>query len=178
MAKWEGLFLNKRYLCCTYDTGSFRGRLWEGLFVKFLWAFKRDAETSTSEPHPVWPSSCDPCFRQFSYKYWNTVLWMVMVQNWDYESRIAVIISNQSYWTYHSFLSALRDLLSFSVPWGHKKFLGCCLLTGISTHKATMLLCQQLERYIEMRKQLNISFYVLWKKLKVVEKNDCVTVLL
>ena len=126
----------------------------------------------------VWPSSCDSCFWRFSYKYWNTVLLMVMRQNWEYESRIAVIISNQPYWTYHDFLFALGDLLSFSVPWGHKKFLGCCLLRESVPRKPLWLLYQQLERYIKMRKHLNISFYVLWKKLKVVEKNDCGTVLL
>ena len=39
-----------------------------------------------------------------------------MGQNWGYENLFDVIISNQPYWNYHSFLSAWVDLLPFSVP--------------------------------------------------------------
>ena len=64
--------------------------------MELLWAPKRDTETSRHEPFPVWPSFCH-CFRQFSCKYWNTVLLMTMEQNWGHERRFNVIISNQPY---------------------------------------------------------------------------------
>ena len=62
-----------------------------------------------------------------------------MKQNWGYESRFGVVISNQPYWNFHGFLSAWGDLLSFSVPGGQKELLGCCLLGGISTQADTNL---------------------------------------
>ena len=48
--------MNKYYLCNTYDTAVFRERKWEGIFVEFLRATKRDTETSRHEPLPIWPS--------------------------------------------------------------------------------------------------------------------------
>ena len=86
---------------------------------------------------PAWPNLCNPCFRQFSYIciYWNTVLLMIMSQNWGYESRFDVIISSQPYWNYHGFLSPLGDWCLRE----QKKLLDCHLLGGISTLADTMM---------------------------------------
>ena len=41
---------------------------WQGLFVEFLWAPKRDTETnSRPEPLPVWLRFCNASFRQLSH---------------------------------------------------------------------------------------------------------------
>ena len=100
-------------------------------FWEFLLAPKRDTETSRPEPLPVWSSFCHPCFRQFSY--WNTFLLMMMGQNWGYESGFDIIISNQPYWNYNGFLTAWRDLTSFSAPAGIEEIAGLLFARGIST---------------------------------------------
>ena len=66
-------------------------------------------------------SFCNLCFRRFSYIYYNTVLVMIMMENWGYESRVKVITSRQPYWYCNGFLPVRCDLLSFSVPWGTEK---------------------------------------------------------
>ena len=97
---------------------------WCGNFVD-LPETLRKLRLSTNFPHqeiwwkycilhsalPAWLNFCNPCFRRFSYIciYWNTVLLMIMSQNWGYESRFDVIISSQPYWNYHGFLSPLGN---------------------------------------------------------------------
>ena len=46
------------------------------------------------------------------------------------EISITVIVTCATRWNYQGFLSAWGDLLSFSVPKGQKKLLGCGLLGG------------------------------------------------
>ena len=60
--------------------------------------------------------------------YIGTLLLVKIGQNWEYESRFDLIISNQPYWNFHGFLFSWWDLLGFPVPWGTEKLLGCCLL--------------------------------------------------
>lgn len=60
-----------KFLWCT---GVFRQINWEGLFMEFLWAPKRDPETSSSDLLAVWLCFCDLGFWQFSYLYWNIAL--------------------------------------------------------------------------------------------------------
>ena len=94
------------WICSTYDTGVFWERKWEGLFVEFLWAPKREYE----RPADLNPFLSGQAFAILVYVYWNNVLLMIMGLNWRYESRFDVITSNQSYWNYHGFLSAWGDL--------------------------------------------------------------------
>ena len=66
------------------------------LLWNFLWSPKRDTETSRPDPRLVLQS------------FLNTVLLMIMKQNWKFESRSNVIISSQPYWNYQGFMSARR----------------------------------------------------------------------
>ena len=118
--KYEDLFVNKWYLCSTYDTGVFWERKWEGLFVEFLWAPKREYE----RPADLNPFLSGQAFAILVYVYWNNVLLMIMGLNWRYESRFDVITSNQSYWNYHGFLSAWGDLPAWEIRkyWKNSNF--------------------------------------------------------
>ena len=89
---------------------------------------------------------CDSCFRQSSYIYRNTVLLMIMGQNWGYESGFYVIISNQPYWNYHGFCLSGGPCKVFQCPGGQRKLLHCCLLVGISTQADTELFVTWQER--------------------------------
>ena len=75
-------------------------------------------------------SFCNLCFRRFSYIYCNTILVMIMMENWGYESRVKVITSRQPYWYCNGFLPVRCDLLSFSVPWETEKIPELLLARG------------------------------------------------
>ena len=80
------------------------------------------------------------------YIYRNTVLLMIMGQNWGYESGFYVIISNQPYWNYHGFCLSGGPCKVFQCPGGQRKLLHCCLLVGISTQADTELFVTWQER--------------------------------
>ena len=75
-------------------------------------------------------SFCNLCFGRLSYIYCNTALVMIMMENWEYESRVKVITSRQPYWYCNGFLPVRCDLLSFSVPWGTEKIPELLLARG------------------------------------------------
>ena len=65
----------------------------------------------------------------FKYIYRNTLLLMMMGQNWGYESKFDAIISNKPYWNYHDFWT-LRGFVKFFSAWRDIK-IGLLFARGI-----------------------------------------------
>ena len=105
------------------------GRKLEDLFCGLSLNTPKNSETSRPHPLLVCPGFCDPCFSQFSLIHWNTVLLMIVGQNWGYESRFSCIqsIISELEWL---FVCLGGGIIKFFSALGDRKNCMSCYLLG------------------------------------------------